>query len=82
MRFIAILTLFVAAATSSGCRRHVVVHERHDHDPDVVVIERGHVHTDHCGHFFHRGHWRHHHGHVHRHGCGHHFRGGLWVVVD
>lgn len=72
--------LVLAAAAASGCRRHVLVHEHGDRD--VVVIERGHVHTDHCGHFFHRGHWRHHHGHVHRHGCGHHLRGGLWVVVD
>lgn len=74
------LALLLVAATASGCRRHVIVHEKKN--GDIVVIERGHIHSDHCGHFFHGGHWRHHHGHVHRHGCGHHFRGGIWVVVD
>jgi len=78
MRTFALLLLLVAA-TAAGCRRHVIIHEK---DGDVVVIERGHIHSDHCGHFFHGGHWRYHNGHVHRAGCGHHFRGGIWVVVD
>ena len=41
-----------------------------------------HIHSDHCGHFQHRGAWYHSHGHRHGPGCGHHFRGGFWVVVD
>ncbi len=62
----------------SGC----IVHA-HGHPPGkVVVVEKGHVHTDHCGHYHHRGGWYHSAGHVHQAGCGHQFRGGIWVVVD
>ncbi len=77
----AMLILALAGLVSAGgCRRHVVVHETPR--GDVVVIERGHVHTHHCGHFFRRGHWYVHHGHVHGHGCGHVHRDGIWVLVD
>ena len=76
MKLLALLLLALGAA---GCRRHVVVHEA---DGDVVVIERGHVHSHHCGHYFHRGHWRYARGHVHAHGCGHVHRDNVWVFVD
>ena len=79
MRSLALILLLVAA-TASGCRRHVIVHEKAN--GDVVVIERGHIHSDHCGHYYHGGHWRFSSGHVHQHGCGHVHRGGMWIVVD
>jgi hypothetical protein len=66
---------------TSGC----IVHAHRPPPPphrDVVVIERGHVHSDHCGHYYHRGGWYHSQGHVHGASCGHVFRGGLWIVVD
>ena len=78
MRMLAVLLILFAAA-SSGCRRHVVIHEHRD--ADVVVIERGHVHTDHCGHYCHEGRWYHSAGHIHGQGCGHAHRDGVWVVV-
>ena len=74
-----LLFLALAAGATSGCRRHVVVHEA---DGDVVVIERGHLHTAHCGHWLWRGRWYHRHGHVHAGGCGHVHRDGAWVLAD
>ncbi len=47
----------------------------------TVVIAKGHVHTDRCGHFSHQGHWYLAQGHVHGRHCGHHLRGGVWVLV-
>ena len=76
MKLLALLLLALAAA---GCRRHVVVHEA---DGDVVVVERGHVHSHVCGHYYHRGRWRVVHNHVHAHGCGHVYRDNVWVFVD
>lgn len=77
----AIPFLVLAGAMVLGaCRRHVVVHETAR--GDVVVIERGHVHSHHCGHYLWRGGWRHHHGHVHAHDCGHVHRDGIWIVAD
>ena len=77
----AMLVLALAAGLCLGaCRRHVVVHETPR--GDVVVIERGHLHSHHCGHYFWRGGWYHHAGHVHAHGCGHAHRDGIWVVLD
>jgi hypothetical protein len=73
-----ILTLALTASTTA-CRRDVVVHEMADGDK-VVVIERGHVHSHHCGHYFRRGCWYMAHGHVHGHGCGHFHRDGIWVI--
>jgi hypothetical protein len=79
MRTLILLAGLLALAATASCRRHVVIRER---DGDVVVIERGHIHSDHCGHWFHRGRWHHHAGHVHKHGCGHVHRDGLWIIVD
>ena len=67
-----------AALGMSGC----IVHAHGRPHGDVVVIERGHVHTDRCGHYHYRGGWYHAPGHVHAANCGHVFRGGLWIVVD
>ena len=75
MRCVLALLLLLAA----GCRRHGVIHEP---DGDVVVVERAHVHSHHCGHYYHRGHWRHVRNHIHGHGCGHVHRDGVWVFVD
>lgn len=73
--------LGVAGAAATGCI--VARHGRHHHvyGPSVV-IGAGHVHSDHCGHFYHGGHWYHSHGHRHVVGCGHVYRGGMWIVVD
>jgi hypothetical protein len=80
MRTAMLLLVLASASTLGACRRHVVVHETPR--GDVVVIERGHIHSHHCGHYFHRGHWYVAHGHVHAHGCGHVHRDGIWVVLD
>ena len=64
--------------------RHVV----HDDDYEVrrpapvgqvVVIERGHIHSEGCGHYWYNGSWYHSTGHVHGAGCGHAFVEGVWV---
>lgn len=73
--------LVLLAGATGGCI--VARHGNHHHVyGPAVVIGAGHIHSDHCGHFQHRGAWYHSHGHRHGPGCGHHFRGGFWVVVD
>ncbi len=79
---------------TSGCRVYVHEHERrqpdrvvvyedrHD-DPvgTVVVIDRGHVHSEHCGHYWYNGRWYHHTAHRHGQGCGHVYHDGAWVLA-
>lgn len=66
---------------ASGCVAHG--HGRHAHvRGPAVVIEAGHLHDDHCGHYHWRGSWHHSHGHRHHAHCGHHYRGGVWVRLD
>ena len=74
-------TLALAATATGGCL--VARHGNHHHvyGPAVAIGVR-HVHSDHCGHFYHGGSWYHSHGHRHVVGCGHVWRGGMWVVVD
>ncbi len=69
------LLLFATLLTGlSGCVAH-----RHRH-AQVVVIETGHAHSEHCGHYRHGKHWYHVKGHKHGHRCGHHFGGGVWII--
>lgn len=66
-----LLLLVTMSMGLSGC-----VAPRHR----VVVIEAGHAHTDHCGHYRHGNRWHFKKGHKHGHRCGHHFVGGVWIV--
>lgn len=75
--WIAVLVLGLAA----GCVVHGHGRHAHVHGPPVAV-EIGHVHDDHCGHYYWKGRWHGHAGHRHHHGCGHHFRSGVWIAVD
>lgn len=75
---LALMFAVLLGAAAAGCRVHV----RPGHFGVRVDIPVGHVHTDHCGHYYHGGHWYHHHNHHHGHGCGHMYRGGMWIVVD
>ena len=47
-----------------------------------AAVEKGHVHTDVCGHWFDGEGWRTSPGHAHQAGCGHVYRGGRWVAGD
>jgi hypothetical protein len=73
--------LALAGLALSGCIVHAHRGHGHVHGPPVVIAA-GHVHSAHCGHYYHRGNWHHHHGHVHAAGCGHLFRGGIWIIAD
>jgi hypothetical protein len=63
--------------------RHVVVDDDDNYrvspNGTVWVAERGHIHSDHCGHFWHNGTWYASRGHVHGPSCGHSYVEGVWV---
>jgi hypothetical protein len=62
---IAAITVVLAAA---GCRRPqqtVVVDRTEEPKPSTVVIDRTHVHSTECGHFYYNGHWYSDSAHVH-----------------
>lgn len=78
-----LLLVVASVAALGGCRvvmtpGHIYVKPIHP----VVVISAGHVHSDHCGHYYHRGSWHHYEGHRHARGCGHHYRGGRWCHAE
>ncbi|MCI0417537.1 hypothetical protein L0222_32625 [bacterium] len=56
----------------------------HHHGPrpygKVVVVERAHIHTAHCGHYRHGTTWYFAKGHVHGPRCGHVFVSGFWIL--
>lgn len=81
----AILTMVSAAVIGFGLsacvhRHHDGRGDEHDHGGVEVVIPRGHVHDDDCGHYYHRDRWYHHRSHRHGRNCGHHYVGGRWVI--
>jgi hypothetical protein len=45
----------------------------------AVIINPGHKHSAHCGHFHHKGRWFHASSHKHGPNCGHHMRTGIWI---
>jgi len=70
------------AAALGGCVVHV--QPAHYHPPpsgEVVVVERVHVHSATCGHYWYDGRWYFHTGHVHAAGCGHVYTEGTWVLA-
>ncbi len=83
--------ILVAAIAVPGCLvvrdhppRRVVVDDDYEvsrpaPSGNVWVVDRTHVHTSGCGHYWHNGTWYHHTGHVHGAGCGHAFVEGVWV---
>ena len=73
--FLAVATLGLAS-----CRVHHFYHA--DDGVEEVVVVKGHVHTDTCGHFFHHGRWYMLRNHVHGPHCGHAFVGGVWIVRE
>ena len=46
-----------------------------------VTVPVAHIHTDHCGHYYHGNTVYHMQGHRHGPGCGHNWNGKLWVSV-
>ncbi len=74
--FIAGALLAAGVLALPGC----VVHG-HGHG-SAVVITSGHLHSDHCGHYYWRGGWYLMSSHHHAHNCGHVYRGGLWIYDD
>lgn len=75
-----ILSVALLATIVGGC----VVHDHGHHHPrygPAVVVESGHAHSDHCGHYHHGSSWYHAAHHRHGHGCGHVHRGGIWIVA-
>lgn len=87
------LLLGALVVVSAGCiivaedgpyrTRRVVDYEASPPEPygDVVVVERHHVHTAGCGHYWYNGRWYQHPGHVHGPGCGHVYHEGAWVLA-
>lgn len=82
MKRMMLAAILILAGAAAGCVVRTDGHGHHRIYGPAVVIGAGHVHSDHCGHFHHGGHWYHSHGHRHGPGCGHHWRGGMWIVVD
>ena len=81
-----VLAGFGLAGCSRGYTEVAVVHSSKPravvYEPRVVVIEKGHHHSSHCGHYCHKGSWYHAPGHVHGKHCGHKKKHGNWVLVD
>lgn len=90
------MTRIVAAAAlalaSAGCLivhdrpyRHTTIVDYETAPPSpsgsLVVIDRGHVHSASCGHYWYNGGWYAHRGHVHGPGCGHVHHDGVWVLA-
>ena len=70
------------AAALGGCVVHAHGYVHHPAPTgEVVVVERVHVHSAACGHYWYDGRWYVHSGHVHAAGCGHHWNGSVWVAV-
>jgi len=67
-----IVSLFLSATPVSAARVHVY--------PRAVVIQKGHVHTVRCGHYYYRGQWYFLPAHVHGPRCGHVLVHGVWLV--
>ena len=67
------------AVVLAGCgpRRTVIIMDRTP--GKIVVVEKGHSHTNHCGHYHHNGNWYHAKGHSHGKKCGHKKVHGKWV---
>lgn len=79
-RVLALAAAVLLGACLAGC---IIRAHGHPHGGGMaVVIPHGHVHSAHCGHYFHKGKWYHWHGHRHGPGCGHILRGGVWIIVD
>lgn len=68
--------LLLALAALSSCAAPA----RHHHGVRVLVIDAGHAHSAHCGHYRHGKRWFYIKGHVHGARCGHHLAGGVWLV--
>ncbi len=81
MKALILAAALAVGAGAAGCHVHRTGRGHvHAVFGPAIILEAAHRHSDHCGHFFHGGHWYHSHGHAHRGGCGHHFRGGIWIV--
>jgi len=77
----ALLSLSVAALLGA-CVVRVQPFVHHAPPSGVVVaVERVHVHSAACGHYWFDGRWYFHSGHVHAVGCGHVFQEGTWVLA-
>ena len=74
-----ILFAGMVGAGLSGCVVHGHGHGRVRTGVEVTVPV-GHIHSDHCGHYYHGNRWYHHGSHRHGHGCGHVYVGGRWVL--
>ncbi|MDZ7266422.1 MAG: hypothetical protein ONB48_03890 [candidate division KSB1 bacterium] len=75
-RLLPVIGLLLVPVTLGSCAAPA----RHPHGARVVVIDAGHVHTVHCGHYRHGNRWFYLKGHVHGPRCGHHLVGGVWIV--
>ena len=70
----------VAVALSACARRPAKVRVMHPAGAQVVVIKKGHRHSESCGHYRHGKTWYLVKGHVHKRGCGHHKVDGVWIL--
>ena len=52
----------------------------HHHQARIVIIPKGHAHTNHCGHYKYKNKWYFLDGHSHGPGCGHVHTRGVWVI--
>ena len=75
-----LLLAFLLATFTVGCTAHVHPARHHHEHAKVVVVRKGHVHSDKCGHYLHKGRWYHVERHVHGKRCGHVKVRGVWVL--
>ena len=69
----------IIASSLAACapRRVAIVHTPRG---NAVVIKKGHVHNNHCGHYRVGTKWYFVKGHVHKKKCGHAKVKGVWIV--
>ncbi len=74
---LALAAVALTVALSGCARRTVIVLDRSP--GQIVVVEKGHSHSSHCGHYRHNDNWYHAKGHAHGRKCGHKKQHGVWV---
>jgi hypothetical protein len=73
----ALVAILIGMFMGCASRTRVVVHPAR---AKVVVIKKGHIHNNRCGHYKYRGSWYYVNGHHHGARCGHAMVKGVWII--
>jgi hypothetical protein len=76
LALVSALTLLTAGCGRTVTRTRIV----HPNGAQVVVVQKGHVHSTRCGHYRHGNTWYLVKGHAHGARCGHVRVKGVWVI--